>query len=170
VDYLKIEKDIMRKYINPYMQLGGTTYSSIYGSWSKSVVDKWTKPLISKPTTFLTNIHKSKLDKRLPEYQEAAKKVGTEVKVVDKATTMFGDELENYVAIHILDTQKRSAWWGVIIKEIANEVSQELKSKQQQAIQISFPDFFKHHSEPTKKLCNCETVMLMRNGCQCGGV
>lgn len=163
-DYASLEKKMMN-YWNP-LPTYSHTYSSIYGLITSPRHTDWKHDIYtrsSKPPTFLTNIRKTNLDRRLPEYQQAAAEVGTEVEVRDDASTMHGKPLSDCVAIYIADVEKKSVWWGIIIKQIAKEVTDDLGK--QEKIVCSFG------LKPAKpKLCQCETQMLMRNGCRCGGV
>lgn len=97
------------------------------------------------------------MNEKLQEYRQAASDVGTSIVIKENATTITGRPLDSHIAVHIEDVSKRGAWWDIILKKISNEVAAEIQVCEQRA-----------HNQPNP--CQCETTMLMRNGCQCGGV
>jgi hypothetical protein len=45
-----------------------------------------------------------------------------------------------------------------------------LEEKDEKSLILTNPDSKTKHIEPTKPLCTCDFVELMRYGCKCGGI
>lgn len=146
---------------------GRTVTDSLSYYWpkrsSKALTMRW-GTWQRKPESFLTNTRAN--SPRIEKYKQAAKQLGTSVIIKKDATTMQGQPLPDHVAVYIADITKKSEWWKIVCKDTFARIRETLGNPTDNPMQDNGDYFVTDAPKP----CNCEINMLMRDGCQCGGV
>ena len=105
---------------------------------------------------FVTNCDKSKLDKKIANYEKAANLAGTSLRVEDDAYDCNGNLISSLSAVFIKDNDKKSLFWKHL---------DQLKAETKTSIYMEFPK----PELALPKLCNCSIMLLLRAGCRCNG-